>query len=255
MCKRNFSFNSVCLGFFLVSACFVVNAREVTAFDVTNVSIDVRIFKATGNRLLLGFACDEGRSHAEEQTAAALAAGGVEVWMPDMLSAYMLPNLPSSRHEIPTDALLGLIEKALATGKEVYLIASGKDTELVLRVASVWEDSHEKPLSGAILLFPRLFKAEPVPGVIPEYVDVVGKTKLPLILLEGERTPNRWGVKSLSSQLEIGGSQVVSQLIPSVRGYFFKRPDANRSEEMATAKLPDLIMESLLKLEHMHVKN
>ncbi|MDH5472984.1 MAG: hypothetical protein OEY61_09015, partial [Gammaproteobacteria bacterium] len=217
--------------------------------------IDVRVYTAQGNQLLLGFPCDEGKSRAEEKTAASLAEDGIEVWMPDLLSAYMLPNVRSSRAEIPDEALLVLIDAAFKTGKKVYLIASGPDTELILRAANKWESAQRKRLSGAVLLFPRLFKSEPVPGVIPEYVDVVGKTKLPLVLLEGERTPNRWGIKSLTSQLERGGSQVFSKLIPSVRGYFFKRDDANRSEEVVTSQLAGLIKVSLFYLERMQYEN
>lgn len=230
-------------------------ARSIKTIETDDSSIEVRVFPAKGNNLLLGFPCDEGKSLAEEKTAASLAEDGIEVWMPDMLSAYMLPNIRSSRAEIPTDSLMTLINEALKTGKKVYLIASGPDTELILRAASEWEARYKKTLDGAVLLFPRLFKDKPVPGVIPEYVSVVGKTKLPLVLLEGERTPNRWGIKSLTSQLENGGSHVLSKLIPSVRGYFFKRDDANRSEEVVTSQLAGLIKVSLFYLEQMQHEN
>ena len=228
-----------------------VYAREIKIIEAADVGIEVRVFAAQGDKLLLGFPCDEGRSLAEEKTAVSLAEDGIEVWMPDMLSAFMLPNTRSSRAEIPTTSLIAVINAALETGKQVYLIASGPDTALLLRAASEWEAKHKKLLAGAVLLFPRLFKSEPVPGIIPEYVDVVGKTKLPLMLLEGERTPNRWGIKSLTSQLEKSGSHVNSKLIPSVRGYFFKRDDPSRSEEVVTSQLAGLIKVSLFYLEQM----
>lgn len=211
-------------------------------------AIDVRVFSASGDTLLLGFPCDEGKSIAEEKTAASLAEDGIEVWMPDMLSAFMLPNVRSSRAKIPASSILAVIKAAMQSGKKVYLIASGPDTEIILRGASAWEQGHNRPLAGAVLLFPRLFKTEPVPGVIPEYVDVVGQTRLPLMLLEGERTPNRWGIKSLSSELGRGGSAVYAKLIPMVRGYFFKRQDANRSEDVVTSQLAGLIKVSLYYL-------
>jgi len=201
-----------------------LQAREMRTVDTDEGAVDIRVFTAQGDTLLLGFPCDEGKSMAEERTAASLAEDGIEVWMPDMLSAFMLPNVRSSRAKIPTASILAVIDAAMQSGKKVYLIASGADTEIILRGAAAWENTHaRKPLSGAVLLFPRLFKTEPVPGVIPEYMDVVGKTRLPLMLLEGERTPNRWGIKSLSSELGKGGSAVYAKLIPLVRGYFFKR--------------------------------
>lgn len=241
-------FSVLLLALVLLPLTSTLQAREMRTLDTSEGPIDVRVFSAEGDTLLLGFPCDEGKSIAEEKTAASLAEDGIEVWMPDMLSAFMLPNVRSSRAQIPTESILGLIDTAMQTGKKVYLIASGADTELVLRGAAEWEKTHKQNLSGAVLLFPRLFKEKPVPGKIPEYVDVVGQTRLPLMLLEGERTPNRWGIKSLSSELGKGGSSVYAKLIPLVRGYFFKRQDANRSEDVVTSQLAGLVKVSLYYL-------
>ncbi len=231
--------------------------KTITSPDDTE--IEVRIFEGDGNQLLLGFACDQGSSVAEEKTAQALAMDGIEVWMPDMLSAYMLPKLRSSLSDIPTDGLLKIIEEAQKTGKRIYLVASGPDTELILRVAVEWEKLHKADkadkndkLAGAILMFPRLNKSKPEPGKAPEYQDAVGKTRLPLMVLEGERTPNRWGVGHLTSALKKNGSTVYAKLIPDVRGYFFKRDDPNVPENVVTSQLPGLIKASLFFLGRAH---
>jgi hypothetical protein len=226
-------------------------ATEIRSIDASSdVSIEVRIFPAKGDQLLLGFPCDEGSSIAEESTAISLAQDGIEVWMPDILSALMLPKVRSSISKIPTPAIERLIDAALRTGKKVYLIASGPDTDLVLRSAANWEQQHaSKPsLAGAVLLFPRLNKGAPEPGKEPEYLDSVGKTNLPILLLEGERTPNRWGLDHLTHALEKGGSPVITKVIPEVRGYFFKRQDPNMPEEVVTSQLSGLIKASLFQL-------
>lgn len=249
--------------FLIIFATFVLNtAYATTADDVKTFStnddteIEVRIFKGDGDQLLLGFACDQGSSMAEEKTAHELAMDGVEVWMPDMLSAYMLPKLRSSLADIPTDGLLKIIDEAQKTGKRVYLIASGPDTELILRVAAEWEQLHagddKKKLAGAILMFPRLNKDKPEPGKPPIYQDAVGKTHLPIMVLEGERTPNRWGIGHLTNALKKGGSTVYAKLIPDVRGYFFKRDDPNIPENVVTSQLPGLIKASLFFLGRAH---
>ncbi|MFK5950728.1 MAG: hypothetical protein QM500_18405 [Methylococcales bacterium] len=226
------------------------SAKEVKTIETDDTEIDIRIFPAEGNILLLGFPCDEGKSIAEEKTATSLADDGIEVWMPDMLSGHMLPRVRSSLSHISTESLIAVINEATKTGKKVYLIASGPDTELVLRGASQWESSDKhKPLSGAVLMFPRLFKDSPVPGEVPKYQDAVGKTRLPILLLEGERTPNRWGLNTLSHELQKSGSKVKSKIIPNVRGYFFKRKDANRSEDVVTSQMAGLIKVSLFYLE------
>ena len=171
-----------------------------------------------------------------------------------MLTAYMLPKVRSSLEEIPVGALAALVDQAMQTGKSVYLIASGQDTELVLRAAAQWESTHEGPaqLAGAILLFPRLIAGEPEPGKPPEYVSAVGTTRLPILVLEGERTPNRWGIGHLTKALERGGSPVYAKLIPDVRGYFFKRDDPNMPESVATSQLSGLIKASLFYLGSAH---
>ncbi len=220
--------------------------------------IDVRVFSSKGessNKLLIGFACDQGSSVAEERTSQSLASDGIEVWMPDMLSAYMLPNVRSSLGEIPTDGLVKIIEEAKKTKKKIYLVAGGPDTELILRAIADWEKMHgnsDNLLGGGILMFPRLNKTKPEPGKAPVYQDAVGKTKSPLIVLEGERTPNRWGVGHLTNSLKQGGSTVYAKLIPDVRGYFFKRNDPNVPEDLVTSQMSGLIKASLFFLGKAH---
>jgi len=233
----------------LTFAASTAQAKQIKTIDMDDTSVDVRVFAAKGDVLLLGFPCDEGKSVAEEKSAMSLAEDGIEVWMPDLLSAYMLPDLRSSLANIPVQAVITLIDEAMKTGKTVYLIASGSDTELILRGASQWEAEHKRNLPGAVLLFPRLFEQKPEPGVEPVYVDAVGKTHLPLMVLEGERTPNQWGINKLVAALQKGGSPVYAKLIPSVRGYFYTRQDANRSEEVVTSQLAGLIKVSLYYLE------
>ena len=229
------------------------SAYEVQTFEVDDTEIDVRKFTAKGKKLILGFACDQGSSVAEEVTSRALAEDGVEVWMPDMLSAYMLPKVRSSLSEIPTEGLEKILEEAVKTKKKVYLIASGPDTELILRLAQSWEMKHkDKPLAGAILMFPRLNKGKPVPGKAPVYQDAVGKTTLPLMILEGGRTPNRWGIGHLTKALEKAGSIVYAKLIPDVRGYFFKRENQNAPETEVTKQMAGLIKASLFFLGRAH---
>ena len=240
---------AILIGLFLFALAPALQAKEIRTIETDDADVEVRIFPADGNVLLLGFPCDEGKSIAEEKTAISLANDGIEVWMPDMLSGFMLPKVRSSLVQISTDTLTTLIEEASKTGKQVFLIASGPDTELILRAASQWEADGNATLSGAVLMFPRLFKEEPVPGKVPEYVDAVGKTKLPIMLLEGGRTPNRWGLKTLSEELQKGGSKVTSKIIPKVRGYFFKRQDANRSEDVVTSQMAGLIKVSIFYLE------
>ncbi len=233
-------------------------AREIRTLTTgEDTEIEVRTFPANGDTLLLGFPCDEGAGVNQEATARVLEEDGVEIWMPDLLTAYMLPKTRSSLHRIPDDVLMKLLEEAVKTGKKVFLIASGPDGELVLRAAALWERKYRTgprshALQGAILLYPRLLKGKPEPGREPRYIDAVGKTRLPIMVLEGERTPNRWGIGHLTNALKAGGSDVYAKLIPKVRGYFVEREDTSPPEAIVARQLPGLIKASLYFLKGGH---
>lgn len=248
-------FKIIFIAFYLSFMATAIQAQEIKTIETDDADVEVRVFPAEGNRLLLGFPIEEGKSLTEEKTARSLAEDGVEVWMPDVLSALMLPNLKSSLKDIPAKLLIRIIKEAKKSGKDVYLIATGHDAEVVLRGASEWERLNKSSLAGAVLMFPRLFKGVPEPGEIPEYVDSVGKTKLPIMLLEGGRTPARWGVKTLSHALQENGSPVVAKIIPDIRGKFFKRDDSNRSEEVVASQMAGLIKVSLFYLNRNKVND
>ena len=242
-----------------IGLCFTLGAaaKETRYVELpSGEETEVRVFAAKGEVLLIGFACDNGKSKNEEATAISLAEDGIEVWMPDMLSTYMLPKSRSSYEEMPSEDLAHLIYEAVSTEKDVYIIASGPETQLLLRVAAQWKQSYPEyqNLKGAILLFPRLNDGEPQPGVEPAYVGSVGTTTIPLMVLEGGRTPNRWGLNHLGQKLGAGGSTVISKVVPGIRGYFFKRNDPNRTEDVVTSQLSGLIKVSLFYLQGLDEK-
>ncbi len=239
-----------------LSLCFTLPAQETEVFTIDledDNSVDVRQFKSDGENLLLGFACDEGTGQAESQTAALMADGDLEVWMPDLLGAHFLPKLKSSLIEVPEDDIIRLIDTALAqSDKKLYLISSGPGSTVLLRGLAAWEANNPDRLNelhGTILLFPRLAAIPPEPGKDPVYIDAVGKTKTPIAILEGARTPNQWSLPGLKKQMEAGGSIVTTALIPGVRGFFYNQEDPNMSENIVTSQLSGLIKASLVKLD------
>ncbi len=230
----------------------ITSAKEIRGIELpSGEEVEIRVFPAKGNILIIGFACDNGKSKHEEATSESLAEDGIEVWMPDMLGTYMLPKSRSSYNEIPNEDLTHIIYEAISTNKEVYIVASGPDTQLLLKTAAHWKKEYPgyKDLKGAILLFPRLNDGAPEPGVEPKYVESVGSTTIPLMVLEGGRTPNRWGLNHLSAKLASGGSRVISKIVPDIRGYFFNRADPNRTEDIVTSQLSGLIKVSLFYLQ------
>ena len=230
----------------------IASDYDETSFTTAEgVDIDLRIFHSHGSSsdhpLIFGLACDAGHGVNEEKTAEVLSDDGYEVWMPDILGSYMLPKLKSSVQSLPDSHIVELVTEAKKQSrKPVYVIASGSDVAYLLRGLSHLDSTQ---VAGAILLFPRLMKNKPEPGVEPEYVDAVGKTTIPLLILEGERTPNRWGLNHLKQKLAAGGSPVYSKVVPNIRGYFYQRENKNAPKELVTKQLPGLIKASIYYLE------
>lgn len=218
-------------------------------------SVDIRRYASAGDRLLIGFACDAGGGVAEMATAAIMADNDVEVWMPDLLNAHFLPELKSSVRKIPTSDIVEIIDAGMdEEGKTVYLISSGRGAALLLRGVAEWERRNPgrlDELGGVVLLFPRLLAAAPEPGREPDYVDAVGMTISPIVILEGEKTPNSWALPSLADKISKGGSMVSVSVIPGVRGYFYKQNNPFRSEDIVSDQLSGLIKASLVKLDLM----
>ncbi len=243
--------------FSLVAGQLHAQDSEIISVDLASGdSVDIRQFSAqgdNGDKLLLGFACDEGTGTAEMNTAAMMADGDIEIWMPDLLSAHFLPKLKSSLVEIPSSDIVDLIDLAVAQAdKAVYLIASGTGSALLLRGLHAWEQQNPEQLTqlkGVILLYPRLNASAPEPGKDPVYIDAVGKTKTPIAILEGSKTPNSWALSGLKEQLEVGGSVVTTSLIPGVRGFFYERDKPNLPEGVVTDQLAGLVRASMVKLD------
>lgn len=221
--------------------------------------VDIRQFKADGDRLLLGFACDEGTGEAEMDAAMLLSDTDMEIWMPDLLTAHFLPKLKSSLVQIPTEDVVTLINAAIdSSDKQVYLISSGQGSAVLLRGLAAWE--LENPdrldaLQGVILLYPRLNASPPEPGKDPVYIEAVGKTKTSIAVLEGAKTPNSWALPALKEKLAASGALVTTALIPGVRGFFYEREKQNLPEDIVTSQLAGLVRASVIKLDMLSLRS
>ncbi len=232
-------------------------AVEITTETISvndEIDVDVSIYPAEGDVLFIWLACNQGSEGAETRSAAVLVEHGIEVWLPDMLSAHFLPPGPSSIYKIPGEEIAVIIDTAIEkTGKKlIYLVAGGRAAAPLLRGAMAWEKRHAaetQRLSGALLIYPRLTLLKPEPGTEPVYIEAVGKVRLPIVILEGERTPNRWGLPHLTAAFRKNSVFVTSSLIPKVRGYFYVRNDATPAEQAMSRQLPHLLISHLSDFE------
>jgi len=229
-----------------------VESHTLSINDDIEVSIDIYPATKQASKIILWLACNEGSEGTETRSSSKLNHHAIEVWLPDFLSAHFLPQGPSSIYKIPGTEVAAVISQISQARPEadIYLVAAGRANAPLLRGAVEWErHPKNKALKGMIMLYPRLNLLEPVPGNEPVYIEAVGKTKLPILILEGERTPNRWGLPHLKTALSKNGSKVSSSILPRVRGYFYTRPNKTKAELELSKKVHQLILDSLSQLD------
>lgn len=229
--------------------------RSVVLSDGTE--MDLRVFPAQGEVLMIGFPCDQGTGIAETQGAEAMAARSIEVWMADLLGAHFLPIAPSSMRDLEGNGVRDLIALAhRETGKQIVLTSSGYGSLPTLRGAKQWQDAPEgtNRLKGIILFFPMLTDAPPEPGKPLEYPTVVHQTSTPVYIFQPELSPTRFWLKRLVNTLEEGGAKVHTELLPGIRPNFYQRPDATEAEIAAAQRLPEMMLQGITHFTAMSPK-
>jgi hypothetical protein len=90
---------------------------------------------------------------------------------------------------------------------------------LALRGANAWQTAHPGAagLDGVILLHPNLYLGPPEPGREAEFHPVVARSRLPVHVIQPEKSPWRFRLDALKPVLERGGAQVSVQFLPGVR--------------------------------------
>ena len=240
--------------FLLFIGISIVHAQtDSTSTLVIDEDIEIDIVKIGHSApvSIIWFTCNQGDETAEFITARKLTHQGYQFYFPDMLSAHFLSPTPSNIAKVPRVEISRVIQHILNTSEstEVYLIGGARAAVPVLKGLSDDEIKHaNKKLKGALLITPRINSKTPEPGAEPEYIEEAGLSSHPILILEGERTPNRWGLPHLSSILSKSGSIVQTDLIKGVRGFFYLRTEKTAEEAEMTRQLDQLIHQNIKKL-------
>lgn len=241
------------LGLLLAAAPCVAAPPSLMLEDGTEIAL--RVFPARGAAQVLWLACDEGHGTREARASWNLAANGVEAWLPDYLGGHFLPAAPSSMEQIGGAEVAALIDLARASsGKKIYLVSAGRGALPALRGIQAWQRQHpgQAGLQGAILFYPELYAETPLAGAEAQYHPVVMHTNVPVFIYQGARSPGRWWLGHLRSALESGGSQVRSEILPGVRGYFYVRQDSDPAEDAMSRRLPELIRKAIKNIDQIN---
>ncbi|HID49564.1 MAG TPA: TlpA family protein disulfide reductase, partial [Chromatiales bacterium] len=214
--------------------------RSIAVPD-TELSVDV--YAAEGNTLILWLPPETGFQSAQRNTAEALAAAGVEVWLVDLFESRFLPTVASSLDRIPPSDVSAVIGQARNSGKRVFLLTSGRGVRPLLRGAHHWQRNHpETPgIHGVLLVSPIFYVDTPDPGEPARLLPVVSRTNLPVFLLQPKLSPWFWKLDQTLPALRRSGSEVFVRILPGVRDRFYFRPDATHTEQDLARRLPQMI--------------
>ncbi len=230
----------------------VLADNHITLKIDEDIEIDILTIGESSPRSIIWFACNQGDETAEVITARKLASQGYQFYFPDMLSAHFLSPTPSNIARVPTTEISTVIQHILNTtnSEKVYLIGGARAAVPVIKGLSDKKlKSPGSKLKGALLITPRINSKTPEPGAEPIYISEAGLSIHSILVLEGERTPNRWGLPHLVNTLSKSGSIVQSGLIKGVRGFFYLRTEKTPEEDKMTQNLDQLIDSNIKKLE------
>lgn len=231
----------IVLAVLLFIASMAALAREIHVADGVDVSVEVH--ESTGDKLLLWLPPGIAGGEPDAVQAEKIRALGIEVWRADIFGARFLPNLESSLEQVPESDIRVLIDAARQRGKRVTLMASASAGLLALRGAQAWQNANPKiaGLDGVILLHPNLYLAPPEPGREPEYHPQVMRTRLPIHIVQPEKSPWLFQIDKLQAALESGGSHVSVQFLLGVRDRYYFRADATDAENAEAVRLPQVV--------------
>ena len=220
-----------------------------TVLVAPDIEVPVTRYGTGGHALIVWLPSENGLGQAQHSAAEKLAQRGYSVWLADLFSARFLPIAPSSFDEIPPADVAGLIQAAAKTHRKIILVSSGRGAAVTLGGAKQWQAQHRsRNIAGAVLLFPNLLTASPEAGEDATYLPISRQTRLPIVILQGDKSPWHWQLDTLKQQLTKGGSRVVIKNLPGMRDRFYFREDASPQERELGDRLDSLIDDAIKNL-------
>ncbi len=227
-------------GLLLMVAASMAMAAQQRSIDLPSGNeMQVQVYPALGQRLVLWFPPEWGLQARVAETASALAEKGVDVWLLDWHGAYFEPVGRDSLNRIDVADVRAVLEQALAAYPEVYLFATNRAAALVLK--SLRGQRRPAALAGLMLMHPNLYADTPEAGSEARYLPLVRHTRLPIYLMQPELSAKYWHLNTLIAGLEAGGSVVYRQVLKGVSDGFHLRPGRSEREDEVAARLPRLI--------------
>lgn len=236
---------------FLAALPVTTPAAEQTLELEDGHEIVINVLPGDGQRLLLWLPSEFGLSPRQKPTTRALAELGIEVWIPDLHSTWFIPPGRYSLNEVDPGAIAALLRKALGSGKQVYLMSSGRVAALALQAVRRLQTGNTptEKLRGLIAISPRLYVRTPQGGEAAQYLPIASASNIPLYLLQPAETSAIWRIGEVMAQLEKGGSPVYLHRLQGVGDGFNLRADFSPAEDKATQHLPATVLQAMQMLD------
>jgi len=204
---------------------------------------DYRAFPAEGARLLLWVASERGRAEPELQAAQQLAERGMAVWSLDPVSAYFLPQLPSSMDAVPAQDMADWLRAAQAGGKRVVVYAVSRAAVPVLRAAALLQPVERQQLC-VLLMYPNLYTvAEPLAA--PDFLDVGNLSGLQVRVLQPRRSAATPWLPGLLDHLARNGALASQVVLENLREGYWMRETPTEFEMTESRRMDAMLLREL----------
>jgi hypothetical protein len=204
---------------------------------------DYRAFPAEGVHLLLWVASARGRAEPELQAAQQLAERGMAVWSLDPVSAYFLPQLPSSMDAVPAQDMADWLRAAQAGGKRVVVYAVSRAAVPVLRAAALLQPVERQQLC-VLLMYPNLYTvAEPLSA--PDFLEVGSLSGLPVRVLQPRRSAATPWLPGLLDHLARHGASTSQVILENLREGYWMRETPTEFEVAESRRMDVMLLREL----------
>ncbi len=233
---------------FLSILLFSVQAFTASPLTITlseDSELEVQTYPAGGKELLIILPSEYGIRDGLITLAQNLQNRGVETWIADPYSSWMLPVLESSLAKIPAEAYLKLFKYAQTTGKHIYLLSNDKGAAKLLEAIHQWQLESAPLIAGVILISPNLYINTPTAGNRGELRPIAFTTNVPVFIYLPSKSTLALHINHTVNALENGGSDVFVQVLKNIRARFFFRDDATAAELKASSELSSHIIQAM----------
>jgi len=236
---------------FVHSLVAIAGAGEISMELPDGDEIAVSHYAAEGDTRLVWLPSEFGISPRQEPTARALAARGIDTWIPDLHSAYFIPPGRYSLNEVDPAAVSAIIQHATEDGHSVFLLAGGRTNALALRALRHYQLHHEDTarVRGIISIGPRLFLRTPQGGEAERFLPIASASNVPVFILQPRDAGGFWRVSKVAEKLASGGAPTYTQVLQDVSDGFNLRDEFSPQEERVTRALPDTLLTAMQLLE------